>query len=217
MRRPAADLTQLAATLREHGHASMAVNHPVEAITSFTQALETVQRAGREHDTALILISLGEALAATGQEVRAVARLRQARTILSTGPDFYQQARAQAALGAALARYPQVATAHLEHALKIMRRLGALPEQAAILGTLGDVARDHGQPGEAIRRYRQALAILPGTHPAAGRLRSQIATLADDGRTGDRCEQPDPAVSRNSTGEDMRKETNAAVPGWDRA
>ena len=168
---------QLAATHRAYGQALLALHRPADATACFTAALAGFERGGRERDIGVTLISLGEALTACGRETEAVTRLHQARQLLSAEPDFYQQARAQAALGMALAHHPRLATAHLQHALRVMRRLGCLPEQATIVQALGDLAARDGQPARARRHYQQALAMLPGTHPASQQIHESLAAL----------------------------------------
>ena len=168
---------QLAATHRAYGQALLALHRPADASACLTAALADFERGSREPDVGITLISLGEALTACGRETEAVTRLHQARQLLSAEPDFYQQARAQAALGMALAHNPRLATAHLQHALTIMRRLGCLPEQATIVHALGDLAARDGQPARARRHYQQALAMLPGTHPASQQIHESLTVL----------------------------------------
>jgi predicted negative regulator of RcsB-dependent stress response len=60
-----------------------------------------------------------------------------------------------------------------------MRRLGCLPEQATILQALGDLAARDGEPVQARRHYQQALAMLPGTHPASQQVRGSLEALDD--------------------------------------
>jgi tetratricopeptide (TPR) repeat protein len=168
---------QLADALRELGHATAAMGYPAAAIRHLSQALDLYQRGTVEQGIVCTLIGLGEALTATGHQAAAVARLRQARKLLATQPDLYLEARARAAAGIALARYPDAAATHLTQALKAMRKLHRLPEQATILAALGDLAAQTGRLTVARRRYRQALAMLPGTHPATARVRSQLSAL----------------------------------------
>jgi len=175
---------QLAATHRVYGQALLALHRPADATTCLTAALTAFERSGRERDTGLTLIGLGEALIAGGHETEAATRLRQARQILSAQPDFYHQARAQAALGMALAHQPRLAQAHLEHALAVMRRLGCLPEQATILQALGDLAARNGEPAQACRHYQQVLDMVPGTHPASQQVRRSLDALGDPEPSG---------------------------------
>ena len=175
---------QLAATHRAYGQALMALHRPADAATCFTAALADFERGGQERDIGVTLIGLAEALIAGGHETDAAARLRQARPILSAQPDLYHQARAQCALGMALAQHPQLATAHLQQALRVMRRLGCLPEQATILQALGDLAARDGQPAHARRHYQQVLAMLPGTHPASQQVRESLQALDEPAEGG---------------------------------
>jgi tetratricopeptide (TPR) repeat protein len=169
---------RLAAAYRAHGQALLTLGRPADAMACFTAALAVFERGGRERDIGVTLIGLGEALIAGGHEAEAVTWLRQARQILFAQADFYHQARAQAALGMALAHQPRLARSHLEHALAVRRRLGRLPEQATILRGLGDLAARDGEPARARQLYQQALAMLPGTHPASRQVRKSLAALA---------------------------------------
>ena len=117
---------------------------------------------GRNHDAAIALIGLG-ALIAAQRETEAVDLLRGARTILLASPDFYQQARAQAVLGAALVHDPQLAIAHLT-ALEVMHRLDCQPDQASIMEIAGELTARTGR-----RRKRAA-----GTHMPLGWFRLRI-------------------------------------------
>ena len=171
------DFGQLAATHRAYGRALMALHRPADATTCFTAALALYEHGGREHEVALPLIELGEALTACGREPEALPRLRQARQLLSAEPDAFHQARAQAALGMASAHHPQLATAYLQRAQSTMRDLGCPPEQAAIAQALGDLAARNGQAAQARCHYQEAVAILPGTNPVGQQIRGMLEAL----------------------------------------
>ena len=113
------DDAQLAATHCAYGQTLMVLGHPADAATCITAALADFERGGPERDIGVTLIGLAEALIAGGHETDAAARLQQARRILAAHPDFYHQARAQFATGMALTQHPRLATAHLQHALRV--------------------------------------------------------------------------------------------------
>ena len=169
---------QLAAALLDLGQAQAAAGSHAAAVQSLRHALDLYQRGGHEHGALLALIGLGETLTGSGRPTEALTRLRQAGKLLAAQPDLYLEARARTALGTAL-RNPDTAAANLARALTIMRKLHRLPEQAALLHTLGDLATRTGQPDLARRHYQQALDLLPVTHPATRQIRVRLCTLPD--------------------------------------
>ena len=136
------------------------------------EAVAELRRALRNSDDDLraeVLALLASALAAGGQLEQAIDHYRRA---LEREPDY---AEARANLGFALIRIGSIAAAQREL------------ERAAELGVSGvdlhlglaEGARQLGRPTQAVRHYREALALAPGSLTAANNLGWMLATHPD--------------------------------------
>jgi len=116
---------------------------------------ELVSEPDRDRTRGIVLIELGDVQTELGQLDQAVARLSEARSVLSAlrPPDAYNLARAEIALGHVQMRGgdDQTAVMTLQHALAMMTELGSTFEQARIHQALAQLARRTGDATEADR------------------------------------------------------------------
>jgi tetratricopeptide (TPR) repeat protein len=175
------DTRKVIGTTRKLGFIAAARGDLDTAIRLYRTALHCYQEPGTHNprEAALALVDLGNALTAAGHADEAITALREAARLLEGEPDPYNQARAQAALGRALASRPARAEPLLLNALTVMTGLGVIPARAEILETLALIATQTGDHEAARSRYQQALAILPPGHPRVPAIRNALAELPD--------------------------------------
>jgi tetratricopeptide (TPR) repeat protein len=138
------DARRVTGSARKLGWIAAASGDVDKAIRLYRCALRGYQRpgAGTAREAALTMIDLGTALTAAGDDQEAVTVLRDAARQLDGQPDPYNQARALAAFGRALAARPGQALPLqlLYEALQVMTGLGVIPARADIPETLAMIA-----------------------------------------------------------------------------
>ena len=132
-------------------------------------------------------LNKAHALTATGRQLIALGRARDAKTTCLLALNHYSaaghpegEADVLVELGSIEHRIgtPEVAISYYQRSLDIDRTLGDRYWEAHVLEQLGRVYRDIDDDAAAAHHWRAALAILQDLqHPDADRLRSQVAEL----------------------------------------
>jgi tetratricopeptide (TPR) repeat protein len=149
----------------QRGEQLLASGRVAEAVKVF-QAILARLGSAPSYERALTLVYLGRCFGRSGRPDRAVASHREAFEVIG---ELNQNDRVKYVKGGnhkdladVLSDLGQYAEARKEYeaGLEIVEELGDLCNQGVILGQLGTLALLEGNPGEALTRYRAALALF---------------------------------------------------------
>ncbi|WP_371782094.1 tetratricopeptide repeat protein [Streptosporangium subroseum] len=170
---------RMAGSQRRLGLVEMDRGHVDEAIELFEQALDGYRAADEPRKVALALCDLGNALIEKEREKEAVVYLTEARRLLASEADRYNQARVLILLGRARAEGSATAADLLARGLEEMRQIGSEIGEAQALQALGDLALKNRGQEDARRLYEEAQRVLARQGIQNRRLNDRLSRLSD--------------------------------------
>ncbi|MEO3810638.1 tetratricopeptide repeat protein [Sphaerisporangium sp. B11E5] len=173
------DRGRIADSQRRLGMVEMDRDLPEAAAALFRKALDDSCDLGDVRRTALFTCDLAEALLRGGDEQAAIGHLTEARQLLESVNDRYNQARVLILLGRARSAEPETAGALLNQGLRTMHDLGSVNGQIQALEALGELALRQNRLPEAYRHFLQAQDLLTELGARSDRLAERLSRLGN--------------------------------------